>query len=577
MSARTAASQVLVSRRRWAQVEASTWIGGGVGLLLAFLTLYPTAMLFYGSLSDAPVGTLGRLTLAHYRAAYTDPATYRLMVNSFVFAAGAAGLSVLLGLVLAWITVRTNAPGRPLFELVALAPNVLPPLLVATAWTLLLSPRIGILNLTLLRWLGLPPWNVYSLGGMMFVEGLVLTPLAFLLIAAALRSMDPSLEEAARLAGSNTLDAARRVTVPLVVPAVLAAATLNFVRAVESFDVPAVIALPVGIEVFSTKIFREALAAFPPNHNLAATYAVSQLAIAVAFVLVYRRITRMSERYATITGRGYRPHLVDLGPWRYLASGVALAILTVLVVLPFLVLLYVSLIPFYEVPSREALGRLTLRHYTFLLQSDRVERALQVSLALALGGASVAMLLASLVAYFAVRRRTRWGGLLEALSFVPWAFPGTALAIGLLWAYVQLPLPIYGTVWILLISYVTRFLPYGLRPMTATLVQVHRELEESSRVCGAGFVRTFRRVLLPLLRPGFLAGWAILFTIYVREFSTSVFLYTPRAEPIGPLLYHLWQDAQPGRMAALGVVVSLLCVVVVGLARRWMGTGERAH
>lgn len=571
------ATRGLALPRPWAGVDATAWIGGGVALLLAFLTLYPTAMLFYGSLSEAPVGTLGRLTLAHYRTAYTDPATYRLMLNSFVFAAGASGLSVLLGLVLAWITVRTNAPGRRLFELVALAPNVLPPLLVATSWTLVLSPRIGIANLTLLKWLGLPPLNVYSMGGMVFVEGLVTTPLAFLIIAAALRAMDPSLEEAARLAGSGNLDTARRVTVPLVVPAVLAAATLNFVRAIESFDVPAVIALPAGIEVFSTKIFREALAAFPPNHNLAATYAVSQLVIAVAFVALYRRITGLSERYTTVTGRGYRPSVIDLGPWRYAASAVALVILGLLVVVPFLVLVYVSLLPFYEVPSWEVLGRLTLRHYAFLVQSDRVERALQVSLALALGGATVAMLLASLVAYFAVRRRTRLSGLLEGLSFVPWAFPGTALAIGLLWAYVQLPLPIYGTVWILLISYVTRFLPYGLRPMTATMVQVHRELEESSRVCGAGFVRTFRRVLLPLLRPGFLAGWAILFTIYVREFSTSVFLYTPRAEPVGPLLYHLWQDAQPGRMAALGVAVSLVCVVVVALARRWVGEDGRVR
>ncbi len=568
-----AATRTLALPRIWGRVETTTWVGGGVGVLLAFLTLYPTAMLFYGSLSDAPVGTLGRLTLAHYRHAYTDPATYRLMLNSFVFAAGTAALSVLFGLVLAWITVRTNAPGRALFELVALAPNVLPPLLVATSWTLVLSPRIGLLNVAVLRPLGLPPLNIYSMGGMIFVEALVTTPLAFLIIAAALRSMDPTLEEAARLAGSSTMDAARRVTVPLVLPAVLAAATLNFVRAIESFDVPAVIALPAGLEVFSTKVFREALAAFPPNHNLAATYAVSQLAIAVVFVVLYRRITGISERYATITGRGYRPHLIDLGPWRYVASAVALLILGMLVVVPFLVLLYVSLIPFYEIPSWGVLGRLTLKHYVFLLQSNRVERALQVSLSLALGGATLAMLLASLVGYFAVRRRTTLSGLLETLSFVPWAFPGTALAIGLLWAYVQIPLPIYGTVWILLIGYITRFLPYGLRSMTATMVQVHRELEESSRVCGAGFGRTFRKVLLPLLRPGFLAGWAILFTIYVREFSTSVFLYTPRAEPVGPLLYHLWQDAQPGRMAALGVVVSLICVGVVALARRWVGEG----
>jgi len=556
--------------RVWRQVEVSTWVAAGTGVLVAFLALYPTLMLFYGSMSDAPLGVVGRSTLAHYREAYTDPNTYRILANSLLFAAGATALSMLLATTLAWITVRTDAPGRHLFELIGLAPNVIPRFLVATSWSLVLSPRIGLLNRGILQPLGLPPLNGYSLGGMMFVEGLVLTPLAFLILSAALRAMDPALEEAGRMAGSGLLDVTRRVTIPIMVPAVVGTATLNFARAVESLDIPVVLGMPVGIEVLSTKIFREALGTLPPNHNLAATYAVGQLAITLTLVGIYRRLTALSERYATITGRGYRPRVIQLGPWRYLASGVALGILGLLVIVPLAVLVYVSLIPYYQVPSWEMLSQLTLRHYEFLLQSNRVTRALQVSLTLALGGATVAMLLASLVAYFTVHRRVRLSGILEGLSFVPWAFPGTALAVGLLWAYAQLPLPIYGTLWILLISYVTRFLPYGLRAMTSTMVQVHRELEESSRVCGAGFGSTFRRVLLPLVRPGFLAGWAILFTIYIQEFSTSVLLYTPRSEPVGPLLFHLWEDGQVGDMAALGVLVSALCVTVVAVARRWM-------
>lgn len=567
MAIRTAAEARRPTAAR-TQVDPVVVLALVSGFILAFLALYPTAMLFYGSVSDAPLGVRGRLTLVNYITAYADVETYRLIGTSFVFAAGSAALSILLAAVLAWITIRTNAPGRGLFELVALVPNVLPPLLISSSWVLLLSPRIGLLNVLLVQRLGLPPFNVYSMPGMIFVEGLILTPLAFLIIAAGLRSMDPALEESARMAGSRSLQVARRITARLILPALLAAVMLNFVRAFESFDTPAIIALPARIEVLTTKIFREALGAFPPNHNLAATYAMSLLGIALVFVYLYRRVTSVTERFTTITGRGYRPQVIDLGPWRYLASAVALFILSLIVVLPFLMLLLTSVLPFYEVPSWETIRLLTLKHYGFIVTSDRVQRAIQTSVVLAVVGATLGMILASVIAYLTVRTKIAGRGILEGLAFIPWAFPGTALAIGLLWGYVHFPIPIYATIWILLIAYITRFLPYGLRAMTSTMVQVHRELEEASRTCGGGFAVTFRRILLPLVRPGFMAGWAILATIFMREFSTSVFLYTPRNEPIGPLLYHLWIDGQHGRMAALGVGVSLASLVLVAAARR---------
>ncbi len=550
------------------QVDPAVALALVAGAILGFLALYPTVMLFAGSFSDAPLGVAGRFTLAHYARAYGNPHTYRLIGTSLVFAAGASAFSIALAGLLAWITVRTNAPGRGLFELVAVVPNVLPPLLISTAWVLLLSPRIGLLNVLIVQRVGLPALNVYSMPGMIFVEGLIVTPLAFLFIAAAGRSVDPSLEEAARISGSTSLQTIRRISVRLILPALLAAGILNFVRALESFDTPAIIALPARIDVLTTQIFREALADYPPNHNLAATYAMSLLVMTMFFVYVYRRITGRTERFATITGRGYRPQVIDLGVWRYAASAAALLILTLVVLLPVGVLLYTSLVPFYEVPTRESLRLLTLKHYVFLIGSDRVARALRISMTLAVGGATLAMILAAVVAYITVRARVLGRGLLEVLAFIPLAFPGTALAIGLLWGYVRLPVPIYATAWILLIAYITRFLPFGLRAMTSTMVQVHPELEEASRVCGAGLASTFRRILFPLLTPGFMAGWAILVTIFMREFSTSLFLYTPRSEPVGPLLYHLWIDGQQGRMAALGVVVSLASLVLVAAARR---------
>ena len=541
-----------------------------VGVVITYLSLSPTLMLFYGSFWSKPLGLRGNFTLDHYLTAYSDPLTYQLLWNSFIFATGASVLATVLAAALAWITVRTNAPFRKFFELTAIVPNIFPPVMLAVSWTVLLSPRVGLLNLFLMELFGLEnaPLNIYTMPGMIFVEALITAPLAFLIISAGLYSMDPSLEESARVAGSGNLQIAWRITFPIIRPALLAAATLNFVRAIESFDTPAIIALPARIEVFTTKIYRETVGAFPPNHNLAATYAVSLLVITMLFVYFYRRLTMRSERYVTVTGRGYRPTIIDLGRWRYPASAIAGLILFLIVVLPFLVLLYTSVVTYVHVPGRKTLGLLTLEHYWSNLLNSRTYRALKNSIFLAVVGATVCMLLASITSYITAKTKTAGRGIIEGLTFIPWAFPGTALALGLLWAYVYIPLPIYGTIWILMIGYITRFLPYGLRSMGSTIVQIHDELEDASKACGAGFLSTFWRILLPLMRPGFIAGWIILATIYVREFSTWIFLYSPGAEPIGPLLYHFYVDGNYGPMCALGIVVSVVSVVLIVAARR---------
>lgn len=543
----------------------------GLAVVLAFLALYPTAMLFYGSFTTAPLGEPGEATLANYVTAYTDPETYRLLLDSFVFATGSALLSLLFACALAWITVRTNAPFRGIFELTAIVPNIFPPLLIAIAWTLLASPTVGMLNAVLMAVFGLSqgPLNIYSMPGLIFVEGLILTPLGFLIIAAAMRGMDPSLEESARMAGSSQFRIMRRITFPLMRPAILAAGTLNFVRALESFDTPAIIALPARIEVFTTKIYREALAAYPPDYNLAATYGVSLLAIALAFVALYRRFTSRVETFATVTGKGYRPNLIDLGRWRIAASATALAILTLMVILPVTMLFLTSLMPYYHVPTLESAQLATLKHYVYIFENERVFRALGNSLFLAVAGATIAMALAALTAYITVKTKVRGRGLLDGLTFLPWAFPSTALAIGLLWGYVRLPLPVYGTIGILLIAYVTRFLPYGLRAVSSTIVQIHKELEEASRACGGGLWTTLRRILLPLMRPGLIAGWILLATIFMREFSLSLFLYTPSSEPVGPLLYFLWLDGLTGPLGALGMLVSVVSAILVAVASRY--------
>ncbi len=528
-------------------------------------------MLFYGSFRSKPLGVpSAEFTLAHYVHAYSDPLTYELLFNSFLFAAGSSVLATALAAALAWISIRTNAPGRKFFELTAIVPNIFPPVMLAVSWTVLLSPRTGLINRFLMQVLNLDnaPLNLYSLWGMIFVEALITTPLAFLLVSASLYSMDPSLEESARVAGSNNLQVAWRITFPIIRPALLASVMLNFVRAIESFDTPAIIALPARIEVFTTKIYREAVGAFPPNQNLAATYGVSLLLVTMLFVYFYRLLTRRSERYVTVTGRGYRPTIIDLGKWRYPAALAALLILILIVVLPFLVLTYVSFITYIHVPSAKTWELLTLDNYRSNLTDGRTYRALQNSLFLAVFGATLCMLLAALTAWVTTKTKVPGRGIIEGLTFIPWAFPGTALAIGLLWTYVYVPLPIYGTLWILLIGYITRFLPYGLRSMTSTIVQLHDDLPQASLVCGASFMTTFWRILLPLLRPGFIAGWIILATIFLREFSTSIFLYSPGSEPLGPLLYHFYVDGNLGPMCSLALIVSVVCISLIVIARR---------
>jgi iron(III) transport system permease protein len=542
----------------------------GVAGILAFLSLYPTFFLFYGSLTDAPLGVPGHFTLGNYIRAYSDPDAYRLILNSFIFGIGASGLSIILALTLAWITIRTNAPFSRLFELTAIIPNIMPPILVSISWVLLLNPSNGLINVILMRAFGLQGavFNIYSMPGLIFVEGLILTPLAFLIIAAALKNMDPALEESAKTLGSSELGVARRITFPLMRPAILAAGTLNFVRAVESFDTPAIVALPARIEVFTTKIWREALGSFPTNHNLAATYGVGILIIALVFVYLYRRLTSQVESFSTVTGKGFRPHQIDLGRWRYLASIAAFLLLILMVVLPMMVLLLVALLPYYHVPTWETWQNLTLDNFRYILDTQRVHKAFANSIFLALVGATLCMFLAALTSYLTVRTKIAARGLLEGLVFIPWAFPGTALALGLLWAYVDFPIPVYATIWLIMIAYVTRFLPYGLRAVTSTIIQIHKELEEASVVCGAGFFATFRRILIPMMRPGVMAGWIILATIFMREFSASLFLYSPGSEPLGPLLYFLYLDGMRGRVAAVGLVISVISIILIAVAQR---------
>jgi iron(III) transport system permease protein len=274
-------------------------------------------------------------------------------------------------------------------------------------------------------------------------------------------------------------------------------------------------------------------------------------------------MTARVERYATVSGKAFSSRTIELGTWRRSAGAIALLLLIIMALFPLLTLLLISFLPYYFVPTFADLPVMTLKHYRDIINDERILTALWNSLRLAIGGASLCMILATLISYITVKTKIFGREILEALAFIPWAFPGAALAIGLLWASVEVQLQVFTSLWILLIAYISRFLPYGLRATNSTIIQIHKELEEASVTCGAGFAATFRRIVVPLMGRGIAAGWILLVTQLMREFGTSIFLYSPGAEPLGPLIYFLYQDSRYGAVAVLGLLLCAMSIIIV--------------
>jgi iron(III) transport system permease protein len=361
----------------------------------------------------------------------------------------------------------------------------------------------------------------------------------------------------------------RRVTLPLAWPAIFATLLILFVRAIESFEVPALLGLPVGIQVFTSAIY-EAMHRYPSQTGLACAYAVTLLAITSFGVYGQSRLSSRGSRYATMTGKGFRPRPIDLGAWRYLASAVFLLYFVLIVVLPFAVLAWSSLQPFYAVPSMAALARLTLDPYRTILGYPGLVRSVWNSVLLGVGSATLIMLVSSVICWIVVKTRMPGRWLLDNVASLPMVFPGIVLGLAIMVLYLYLPIGVYGTIWIMLIAYITRFMPYGLRYNTTSMLQIHKELEESAAMSGASWTTTFRRVILPLLKPGLVAGWIYIVIVSVRELSSSILLYSPGNEVLSILVWELWENGQYVELSALGVMFILALFVLV-LVAQWVG------
>jgi iron(III) transport system permease protein len=553
----------------WRRIDFK-WVVIGLSVaFVAYLALMPLGFLLWQSFfTPQTAAKPAEFTLNNYLTAYTSLETLRLFFSSVKFATGTSIFAFTVGTFLAWMNERTNTPFKSLFFALSIIPLIIPGILFTVAWILLASPKIGIINLLLQNWFDTDYVfvNIYSMWGMIWVDGLHYSSMAFLIMTAAFRSMDPSLEESAMMCGASVRQIAWRITIQLSWPAIFATLLILFVRSIESFEVPALLGLPVSIQVFTSSIY-QAIHQYPSNIGLASSYAVTLLLITTIGVYFQSKLSSKGSKYSTVTGKGFRPRAMDLGKWRYVTATVFILYFGMIVVLPFLVLVWSSLQKFYSVPSMAALQNLSFDAYSFVINYPTLVNAVWNSLLLALGSATVIMLVTSVICWIVVKTKLPGRWILDNLASLPMVFPGLVLGLAVMIFYLNVDIGIYGTIWIMFIAYITRFLPYGLRYNTTSMLQIHKELEESAAMSGASWSTTFWRVVLPLLKPGLLAGWIYIVIVAIRELSTSILLYSPGTEVVSVLIWELWENGQYVELSALGVMFIIALFMLVMLAQ----------
>ncbi|MEW2498311.1 ABC transporter permease [Streptomyces nodosus] len=535
-------------------------------VVVGYLAIVPLGYLIHDTFLSADGSGVSLDAFA--RAYGGNSQSGEMMLNSLWFALGSAALALVLGTALAYVQVRTDTPFKGLFFAASLVPLIVPGILYSTSWIFLGDPSTGLLNSLVFKPLfGSGPINIYSVWGMIWVQGLHLAPVTFLLMVAAFRAMDPSLEESAAMSGASRLTVLRRITVPLLRPAMISAALLMFVQSLESFEVPGLLGLQNGIYVFTSRIYF-VLRAYPIDYGAAGAYAIGLLVIAAAGVLLSSWLQRSSRNFQTVSGKAFRPRPVELGRARpYVGAGVILYFL-VTVILPVAVLVYASLLKYYAAPTRKTFGQMTLDNYRAVFDMPLAFTALKNSLIVGVGAATVVMLLTAIVAWVVLRTKAPGRRVLDLLAFTPIVIPGLVLGLALSFVYLRMPLPVYGTLLILLVSYCTRYLPYGMRYASSAMAQMSPELEESAAVSGASWFQTFRRVLLPLMSGGILAGWVYILVVSFRELSSTILLYSPGKEVLSVLIWEQFENGQFTTLAALGVCMVALLVVLVSIAYR---------
>jgi iron(III) transport system permease protein len=548
-----------------------------VGLVLVALVIPPFFFLVQGSVVfTADDGSIS-VSLQRFVDLVEQRGVAQSTFNSFSFAIGSAILALVIGGIVAWLVERTNTPLKALAYLTTIISLGTPFVLYVSAWLLLLN-RSGPVN-SLYREITHSTGfliDVYGLPGMILVEGLLWSPLVFLLLGATLRNFNPELEEAARMSGAGTWSTIRRITLRLSMPSILALALLVFIRALEAFEVPALVGLPGRVHVLATDIYDQMHLTMPPDLGSASALSVLLVVLVSILLYFYARLTRSAERFATITGKNFRPNQLDLGRWRPVGGAVLILNLIVLLVLPATILVWASLLPFYQSIRVAALPLLTLDNYRHVFGSSRYIMLLGNTLIIAFVTATVVMLTGSLTAWLSVRK-VKGAAALDQLATMPLVFPGIVLGVGVMQLFLYVPVGIYGTIWIIVWAFAINWMPYGVRYSYAGMLQVHRELEEAAAVAGAEPITGFRRIVIPLLAPSVLAGWLFVFLLSTRVLALPVLLSGPSSQTMAVAMFDLWGNGQGPELAALGLLWSVamtVIAIVFYLVSRRSGAGE---
>jgi iron(III) transport system permease protein len=554
--------------------------GAWVALLLAilgFLVIYPVLTLLLGALTDTnPVVeglSLRHLSIANFLTVLSNPNVAEALFNTLVACGGGTVIAVAIGLLFSWIVVRTNTPFKGLIAAASILPLFAPPLVAGVAWSILGSPKTGLIN-TVFKWAGLD-WhvNLYSLSGLVFVFGIYYAPYVYMFTSSALRNMDPSLEEAAEISGASAFATLFSVTFPLIMPAIVSGMLLSFIVMLGIYGIPAVLGAPANINVLTTYIFKLTNWS-PPLYNTAAAVAII-LMVVTGFLVFLQQKVLSGRSYTTVAGKAFRPRSLDLGPWRWLTFALGLIYLLVVVILPMLALIVAAFRRFMFI--RDAAALFDMRQYSLMhfnsifdnpLTLNSIYNAVEVGIITAIVGGALAFA----IGYTIHRTNLPGRRSIDLIATVPVAIPGLVIGVAYLWAWIGVPGGLYGTIWILALAFIARFMPDTVKALSTSFLQIHRELEEAAWVCGKGTLATIGTIVLPLARPGVVASMTLLFVLAIRELGSSLFLYTSNTMVMSVLLLDYYEGGNIGKTAAFSLVQTVLLGVLIGGAN-WLSRG----
>ena len=551
--------------------DGSTIFAGGLLIFLAVIVGAPAAMVALMSLRTGFPGEGGPLTLINFIRVYTDLSTYNVLLNTLLFATGTVVVALIFTVPLVWLLMRTDLPfKRTIYVLLTLG-ILIPVFLRTIAWILLLSPRIGLVNQWASQIFGLdhPLVSLYNLPGMAFIQGVSFVPGAFFMLAAAYRTMDPALEEAAYTAGVSKLRTFFWINIPITLPAIAAVMVYLFMTAIAVFEVPAIIGLPARILVLSSLIYTSTNPPTGlPEYGVAGAYGGVMLLAGLVLAYFYVRLVRQGKKYTVITGRGYRPREIALGRWKWPAMAFVMLYLSMEVFIPFLVLLWTSLLPYLQLPSAAALSSISLKNYRTIPDYTGALPFINTAI-LMVAVPFCAMLLSVLVSWVVIRSQVSFRGILDTVAFLPHAMPSILLAVGL--GYLGLAyrniFPFYGTIIIIIIAHTINWIAYGTRTTNSVMIQVHRELEEAGKVAGVSTPRVFLRIVLPLVAAGVFNSGIWISMLSYREVTMALTLYSRKNTVISTVVWQFWGSGWVPEVSALGVILVIFAVIVVGALR----------